>query len=192
MKNKAWFSTIVYLLTFVMVLSFTRHSYSYFIVFGEEPNAGLTQEDLIEGDIDSNTPVELENEGSIPETGTIYEATALELPNMSMFNMDNIISQQDIIDAIAYANPGDELVLIINGNIPFNEPILINKSLSIIMRGNGTLTTTGAFRHFSTGYSSDDGTKIPDVSITVERGVVLDGGSQGGGIHLYELIVHSL
>lgn len=104
---------------------------------------------------------------------------------MSIINIDVFVFN-DFTAAIQSAQVGDTINFFIQNDIVFPSAVGITKTLIINLidasSGNVTLSATAGntFRHFTTGAAP-----IPDVSMTVGSGIILDGGSTGGGLFIF-------
>ena len=104
---------------------------------------------------------------------------------MSIINI-TVFTFNDITAAIQSAQAGDTINFFIQNDIVFPNAAEITKTLTINLidasSGNVTLSVPAGntFRHFTTG-----GPPIPNVAMTINSGIILDGGGTGGGLFIF-------
>jgi pilin isopeptide linkage protein len=104
---------------------------------------------------------------------------------MNIINIQ-VFAFTDFTTAIQSAQVGDTINFFIQNDIVFPSAAGITKTLTINLinasSGNVTLSVPAGntFRHFTTGVAP-----IPNVSMTVGSGIILDGGSTGGGLFIF-------
>lgn len=97
-----------------------------------------------------------------------------------------VFTFNDITTAIQSAQVGDTINFFIQNDIVFPSAAGITKTLTInlinAINGNVTLSVPvgDTFRHFTTGVAP-----ISNVSMTVNSGIILDGGGTGGGLFIF-------
>jgi len=103
----------------------------------------------------------------------------------------NVTTFTELKTAVESASAGDVVNLSVMNNIEFTSTVLIGQSITINLSsgsgGNVNLTLASGFtgRHFQTGSTPATVTNVSNVSMTVNRGITLNGGGVGGGIAFY-------
>lgn len=105
----------------------------------------------------------------------------------------DVISFAEVKSIIENANAGDIINLNIKNDLMFTSSVVMKTNLTInITNGSGgdevilSYTTGGNFRHFSTNPSGAASlADVPNLSMTISEGVVLDGNATSGGIGFY-------
>ena len=98
----------------------------------------------------------------------------------------DVLSFDQMKDAIDNAENGDTFNFRIKNDIIFNNTIVIRKGIKINFINNSGADTVnltangGSYRHFSTG-----GTAVSNLSMSLGNGIVLNGSDTGGGIWIY-------
>lgn len=103
----------------------------------------------------------------------------------------DITTFTELKDAIENANDGDVLNLNIKNNLLFTSSVVIRRSLTIsLINDSGSnevaLTTSDGFRHFSTNPGGAATlADVPDINMTINQGIVLNGNNTSGGIGFF-------